>query len=144
VAIVAVGALTLLAFANGSRLINSFSSSIRSNSRLNSWQVEVQPVQVGGQGINEPFLNWARAKLSQAHAKATFWLIPNTARSGPLIYQWSTYRLLPGRETDRQESANWLVFNGVDPAQVPYDRAAFGHPIMFAPGFALAERRHVD
>lgn len=144
VAIVAVGALCLFAFANGARLVNSFSSSFRTNDRLTPAQVEEQPVLAAAGTVNEQFLDWAQRKIADSHVPATFWLIPNTALSTPFTYQWSTYRLLPGRLTDDLHEANWIIFNGIDPAHSGYDLSAFGSPITFAPGFALAERRHVD
>jgi hypothetical protein len=57
-----------------------------------------------------------------------------------LIYQWSTYQLLPARETDLPRVANWIVFYNVSPARVAYDRTAFARLFVYAPGLAVAQR----
>jgi hypothetical protein len=97
----------------------------------------------GGQGANTDFLTWARGRMLGTRAAPTFWLLPDSARADAFTYQWSTYQLLPGRQTDRVQDANWIVLYGVSPAAAAYDHAAFGRLMVFTPGFAVAERTGV-
>jgi hypothetical protein len=112
-------------------------TSLGDSTRVNEAQAVGAPP---GEATNTGFLAWARRKLTSGHVAPTFWLTPDTARNDPFVYQWSLYRLLPARETDALREANWLVFYNADPAKVEYDHRAFGRPIVYAPGFAVARR----
>jgi hypothetical protein len=139
VAVLVAAFASLLFFENVWGLSSSFPASTKLNEAITKKAAEV----AGGAGTNTAFLAWAQGKIVGGHAAPTFWLTPATARTDALTYQWSTYELLPGRETDLMQEANWIVFYGVNPATVYYDHSAFGRLIVYAPGLAVAQRTNV-
>lgn len=136
VAMVVAAVASVLFFENVWGLSSSFSAAIKANGALSRQAAEL----AGAMGTNTGFLSWSRMKIVNGHETPSFWLAPDAARENSVIYQWSTYQLLPARETDLAREANWIVFYGVNPAEVAYDHTAFGRLFVYARGFALAQR----
>jgi hypothetical protein len=136
VAVAVVAAATLLFFPNVWALGRSFRAGTKADAPISKQAAEL----AGGTGTNTAFLAWARTKIVSGRQAPTFWILPGAARANPLVYQWSTYQLLPARETDQPREANWIVFYGVTPSSVDYDARAFRRLYTYAPGFALAQR----
>jgi hypothetical protein len=134
-AIVAVAAL--LGLTNGVGLLNTFPSSIAANDRLSAAAVEDAPITLDGAHVNERFLDWARNKMSASHRGFRYWI---SQPSDSFSQQWFAYALFPGVRQEAQQDADWLIFYGVGPAGVVYDRSVFGRPITYAPGYTIAER----
>jgi hypothetical protein len=138
VPVVAVAVIGLVS--SGADLVGSFPAANRVDRAISAPAAEL----AAGAGTNTAFLAWARAQMVAAQRAPTFWMTPATADVDGFTNQWSTYQLLPARALLLPQRANWLVFYGVDPSTVPYDRAVFAPPKVFSPGYAVAERTHGD
>jgi hypothetical protein len=136
VAVVVVALASLLFFGNVWDVAKSMRAATRADRALSKQTAEL----AGGTGANAGFLAWARTRIVGRRQAPTFWLVPAAARNDGLVYQWSTYQLLPARATDSVREANWIVFYQADPSSVRYDRAAFRRLSVYAPGFAVAAR----
>jgi hypothetical protein len=134
VAFVVVAVSSLLFFQTVWAQSRAFPPATRANAAISKPAAEL----AGAVGTDTAFLAWARTKILSGHGAPTFWLLP--AAADTLIYQWSTYQLLPARQTDLPRDANWIVFYRVAPASVAYDRTAFSRLFIYAPGFAVALR----
>jgi hypothetical protein len=91
------------------------------------------------EGQNVAFLEWADRRIP---ARDTFQILPRDLprRVDRFIpYGWSTFQLSPRRSVDGSE-ADWLVFYGVPPESVSWDRIRFGRPLRFGRRFAIAPR----
>jgi len=88
-------------------------------------------------GLNEGFLEWARAHL---RAGETFALAPEQS-TGTLLYQWATYRLAP-HQLAVPAAADAIVFYGAGAKDLRRARPGFSAPLLYAPGFGIAWRRH--
>jgi hypothetical protein len=137
VAVAVVASASLLFFPNVWAQGRSFRTGTTADAAVGKRAAEL----AGGAGTNTAFLAWARTMIANAREAPTFWILPDAVRENPLIYQWSTYQLLPARVTDLPREANWIVFYGVSPATVAYDSKAF-RLFTYGPGFAVAERRN--
>jgi hypothetical protein len=137
VALAVVAIAALLFFDNAAGLVKAFPTSIRANEQLSSAAVQNVPAAAAGVASNNPFLDWARNRMTAAHGGLTYWLPPI---ADPFNAQWVSYALLPGVLQTNQHDADWLIFYGINPSQVAYDRSAFKPPIYYQPGYAIAER----
>jgi hypothetical protein len=94
-------------------------------------------------GANNAFLEWVRKDmLSIAGSDSTYYFEPAKITENPLLYQWSTYELLPGRETAKLSEADWIVFYEASPLQIAELSRQIGKMSQFSPGYALALRYH--
>jgi hypothetical protein len=139
VAVAVVAVASLLFFQNSWSTISAYPAATRAAGAIPKQAAETAP----GATTNVGFLTWARAKMAAGTGAASFALMPATILSDAFNYQWSTYLLLPGYETDDLRYANWIVLYDVDPRKVQYDKAEFDRLIVYSPGFALAQRTHV-
>jgi hypothetical protein len=90
-------------------------------------------------GQNVAFLSWADRRIPD---RDTFLILPRDLprRVDRFIpYGWSTFQLSPRRSVDESD-ADWLVFYGVSPEGVSWDRARFGRLQRFGGRFAIARR----
>ena len=141
VAIVAVTALLFLD--NGSGLLRSFPDSISANEALTPAQVEDAPAAAVSSTPNIAFFNWAHARIVSSGATETFW-VPPQALVDSFLQQWTSYALFPAIQENAVQHAQWIVFDGVSPAQVSYPASEFSPPVTFQPNFAIAERVHAS
>jgi hypothetical protein len=88
--------------------------------------------------LNTAFLSWVKRHTDRDER---FYVMPNGRYGDSATYQWTTYQLLPRLSAAEPAGADVLVFHGVDPDAVAWDRSAFEPPLRFARGFALAHRR---
>jgi hypothetical protein len=136
-AVVVTGAVVLLA-GYAWKVCRSFRASAAADAAL----TEGAALVAGGAGTNVGFLSWAHRQIESGHMASTFWLTPSAARENSMIYQWSSYQLLPARAVDSPRQANWVLLYGVTPSAARYDRGAFGRLLVFSSDYALAERTH--
>jgi hypothetical protein len=139
VAVAVVAVASLLFFENGWSMISAYPAATNADQGIPKAVAET----LAGGSTNIGFLAWARSEMVSAGQRPSFMLIPETVRHDALIYQWSTYQLVPAFETEDPARADWLVFYDVDPQNVPYDRARFTRLSVYSPGFAVAERTRV-
>lgn len=94
-------------------------------------------------GANNAFLEWARKKmLVGSGSQSTYYLEPVTIRENSLLDLWSTYELLPERETAKLDEADWIVFYEASPALIAGLSPQFTQISQSSPGYALALRSH--
>jgi hypothetical protein len=136
VSVVTVAAVSLLFFGGIWDAADALRAATRTNRAIPRAAAEV----AGGAATNVGFLAWARTKMTHGDAAPSYWLTPDAVRADALIYQWSTYQLLPAWHTERVQQAHWIVLYGGKPREIRHDHAAFRRVSIYAPGFALAER----
>jgi hypothetical protein len=132
VGVVAAVVATTLAWSNAGRTADQLGQMHRDAPEASPFEAEVH---AGRQmGVNVDFLVWAAERIPP---DGTFRIVP---RQPPEVYQWSTYQLFPRRHAP-EETADYLLFYGIEPARATYDRARFGRSARYGKGFAIARRR---
>ena len=138
-AVVVVAFAGFACFQLGRPQLTAFSAANGVNEKLSPTAADL----AAGAGAQTGFLSWAGRQITSGRVTPTFWLAPVSAQSDPFTEQWSTYQLLPARQVEAPQQANWIVFYGIDPRRFVYDRAAFPRLLEFSPTFAIAERMRV-
>jgi hypothetical protein len=94
-------------------------------------------------GANNAFLAWVRKDmLGITGGRSTYYFESAKITENPLLYQWGTYELLPGREAAKLSEADWIVFYEASPLQITELSRQIGKMFQFSPGYALALRYH--
>jgi hypothetical protein len=92
-------------------------------------------------GANNAFLEWARKKmLVGSGSQGTYYLEPVTILTDPLLSLWTTYELLPERETSTLREADWIVYYATTPHLMIEQSRSFAKIFRFSPDSALALR----
>jgi hypothetical protein len=90
-------------------------------------------------GANNAFLEWARKEmLGVAGSRGTYYLEPAKVLADPLLSLWSTYELLPERETSKLSEAEWIVFYEAGPHLAIKQGRPLEKIFHYSSGYALA------
>jgi hypothetical protein len=115
---------------------SGFSESTATAAKASLFEAE----HAGDPSANNAFLSWARSQMLEKSGRGSTYYIEPSVLSNAELGQWSTYVLLPERETAKLSEAEWIVFYEAPSSLVSQVSGGHSQAIQFSPGFAIARR----